>query len=106
MVFYPGKSKDGITLSDLVANFQNWMDTWQFFKGHAKFKNVYNARNQASLHDCLHWHVYEHGLKSLVAPTCLEAHDKMDIQDKVFGMLHGLVHYQLGKSYQKNSIVI
>jgi len=80
--FYPGKSKEGILLPDLVANCQNWMDTVQLFKGHAKFKNVYDARMQASLRNCVLSHVSAHGLKSLVAPTSLKAHDKLDPEDK------------------------
>jgi hypothetical protein len=46
--FSPGKSvgTDSILLPDLSANCQELMDTGQLFKGHAKFKNVYDARNQ------------------------------------------------------------
>jgi hypothetical protein len=48
-MFYPGKSKDSILLSDLEADCQTLLDTGQLFKGHAKFKNVNDARHQTSL---------------------------------------------------------
>jgi hypothetical protein len=51
--FYPGRSTDGILLSDLSANYQNFLDTGQLFKGHAKFKNVYDTRTQLGLKDCV-----------------------------------------------------
>ena len=44
-MFYPGKSTDGIILPVLEANCQMLLDTGQLFKGHAKFRNVYDARN-------------------------------------------------------------
>jgi hypothetical protein len=80
--FYPGKSKDGILLSDLSANCQHLMDTAQLFKGHAKFKNVYDARAQLSLKACVLRHVSAHGLQSLLAPTSLRQHAKMSPNDK------------------------
>jgi hypothetical protein len=80
--FYPGKSKEGILLPDLVADFQNLMDTAQFFKGHTKFNNVYNARMQVSLQNCVLHHVSAHGLKSLVAPTSRKSHDKLSPDNK------------------------
>jgi hypothetical protein len=51
--FYPGKSKEGILLSDLSANCQQLMDTAQLFRGHTKFKHVYDARAQLRLKDCV-----------------------------------------------------
>jgi hypothetical protein len=51
--FYPGKSQDGILLPDLQASCQHLLDTGQLFRGHAKFKNVYDTRTQVSLHDCV-----------------------------------------------------
>jgi hypothetical protein len=58
------------------------MDTAQLFKGYAKFKNVYDTRMQVILHNYVLRHVSAHGLKSLVAPTSLKAHDKLDFEDK------------------------
>jgi len=55
--FYPRKSDKGIILPDLMANCQHLMDTGQLFRGHAKFKNVYDTRNQLSLKDCVLRHV-------------------------------------------------
>jgi hypothetical protein len=83
--FYPGKSTgaDRILLPDLSANCQELLDTGQLFRGHAKFKNVYDARNQISLRDCVLRHVSAHGLKSLVAPLSLKHHSKMDPNDKL-----------------------
>jgi hypothetical protein len=80
--FYPGKSKDGILLSDLSASCQQLLDTGQLFRGHAKFRNVYDIRNQISLRDCVLRHISAHGLKSLVPPTSLRAHSKLDVTDK------------------------
>ncbi len=81
--FYPGKSTEGIELSDLTANCQALIDTGQLFCGHAKFCNVYNATNQVCLTECVLRHVSAHGLKSLVAPTSLKAHSSMDLGDQV-----------------------
>lgn len=58
------------------------MDKGQLFRGHAKFKNVYDARNQVSLRDCVLRHISAHGLKSLVAPASLKAHKNLDASDK------------------------
>jgi hypothetical protein len=77
LMFYPGKSKEGILLSDLGANCQTLLDTGQLFKGHAKFKSIYDARNRTSLLNCVLHHVSAHGLKSLVAPTSLKNHTSM-----------------------------
>ncbi len=81
-LFFPGKSLDGIVLEDFQANCQSLLDTGQLFKGHAKFKNVYDTRNHVSLRDCVLRHISAHGLKSLVAPTSLKAHLKLDPSDK------------------------
>jgi hypothetical protein len=45
-VFCPGISTDissGILLEDLSANYQSLLDTGQLFKGHTKFRRVYNT---------------------------------------------------------------
>ncbi len=52
------------------------------FHGHKKFKNVYDARTQRGLRDCVIRPVLAHGLHSLVAPTSLKAHQNMDPNDK------------------------
>ena len=80
--FYPGKSKEGILLTDLTANCQHLIDTAQLFCGHAKFKNVYDARAQLSLKDCVLRHVSAYGLSSLLAPSSLRQHVKMSPGDK------------------------
>ncbi len=43
--FYPGKSQsaNSILLPDLLAYFQDLLDTGQLFKGHAKFIKVYDG---------------------------------------------------------------
>jgi hypothetical protein len=82
-IFYPGKStSNGTMLPDFVANCHDLLETCQLFRGHAKFRNVYDARNQGSLRACVLRHVYAHGLKSLIAPTLLKAHWNMDPNDK------------------------
>lgn len=84
-IFTPGNSVDlstGILLVDLVANFQHLMDTGQLFKGHAKFQRVYNTRTQVQLRDSFLWHVFAHGLTSLIAPVSLSCHQKMNAFDK------------------------
>jgi hypothetical protein len=80
--FYPGKSTTGIFLPDLMANCQHILDSTQLFRGHTKFKNVYDARTQHGHRDCVLHHVSAHGLHSLVAPTSLKAHKNMDPNDK------------------------
>jgi hypothetical protein len=80
--FYPGKSTDGIALHDLEANCQGLLDLGQLFRGHAKFKNVYNARTQVSLQNCVLRHVFAHGLQSLIAPTSLVHHHKLQPGDE------------------------
>ena len=82
-MFYPGKSTDGMLIPDLEANCQMLLDTGQLFKGHAKFCNVYDARNQISLRTCVLRHVSAHGLKSLIAPSSLKHHKSMDPSDKL-----------------------
>jgi hypothetical protein len=81
--FFPGKSKEGIMLQDLSANCRDLLDTGQLFKGHAKFNNVYNARSQYSLRDCVLQHVSAHGLQSWLAPLSLKSRDKMSSNDKI-----------------------
>jgi len=80
--YYPGKSTDGIALHDLEANCQGLLDSGRLFRGHAKFKNVYNARTQVSLQSCVLMHVSAHGLQSLIAPTSLIHHHKLQPGDK------------------------
>jgi len=80
--FFPGKSTTGIHLLDLSVNCQHLLDTGQLFKGHTKFKNVYDATSQRGLWDCVLCHVSTHGLHSLIAPTSLKAHSKMDPYNK------------------------
>jgi hypothetical protein len=81
--FFPGKSEEGFTLPDLEANCHELLRTGQLFRGHAKFRNVYNARNQASLTTCVLRHVSAHGLRSLIAPTSLKSHSTMDPADQL-----------------------
>jgi len=80
--FYPGKSHQGILLHDFNANCVDLLETAQLFRGHTKFKNVYDARTQLSLRDCVLRHVSAHGLSSLIAPTSLKHHAKMSPDDK------------------------
>jgi hypothetical protein len=80
--FYPGKSKDGILLPDLQAICQQLLESGKLFRGHSKFKNVCDARNQISLRTCVLRHVSAYGLKSLVAPTSLTKPSSMDPVDK------------------------
>jgi hypothetical protein len=81
--FFPGKPTEGILLPDLQANCQSLLDTGQLFRGHTKFKNVYDARSQISLRECVLQHVSAHGLKSLIAPTSLKSYRSLDPDDKV-----------------------
>jgi hypothetical protein len=80
--FFPGKSQTGIVLPDLSANCQQLLETGQLFHGHAKFKNVYDARAQLDLRDCVLWHVSAHGLTLLIAPTSLKALQKLSSADR------------------------
>jgi hypothetical protein len=80
--FYPGKTIQGILLPDFNANCHDLLDTAQLFRGHAKFKNVYDARTQLSLRDCVVRHVSAYGLTSLIAPSSLKHHAKMSPEDK------------------------
>ena len=70
-IFFPGKQTDtnGILMNDLEANCQELLETGQLFCGHAKFKNVYDTRNQLSLQQCVLHHVSAHGLSSLLCVT-------------------------------------
>jgi len=81
-LFFPGKSTSGILIPDLSANFQSLLDTGQLFRGHAKFRNVYDARNQLTLRSTVLRHVSAHGLSSLIAPTSLKSHNSMNPSDK------------------------
>jgi hypothetical protein len=80
--FYPGRSTEGMLLPDLSAYFQSLVDTGQLFKGHSKFKNVYDTRSQLGLEDCVLCHVSAHGLQSLIVPTSLKNHHKLSSTDK------------------------
>jgi hypothetical protein len=84
-IFTPGNSTDfsqGILLQDLSAIFQNLLDTGQLFKGHTKFRCVYNSRAQVHLKDSVLRHVSAHGLTSLLAPVSLKSHHNMKSSDK------------------------
>ena len=80
--FFAGKSTDGTLLPDFVANVQSLLDTGQLFRGHTKFKTVYDTRTQLGLRDCVLRHVSAHALVSLIAPTSLKAHPKLNPTDK------------------------
>jgi len=80
--FHPGKTKEGILLPDFTHHCQSLLDTGQIFRGHAKFRNVYDTRAQLSLRNCVLRHVSAHGLKSLVAPSSLKKHLQLDPDDK------------------------
>jgi hypothetical protein len=84
-IFCPGNLVDitqGIPLLDLPANFQTLSDTGQLFRGHCKFRCVYNARAQVQLRNCVLRHVSAHGLTSLVAPSSLKNHAKLNESDR------------------------
>ncbi|MFN9980888.1 MAG: hypothetical protein ACK53Y_13265, partial [bacterium] len=72
----------GIRLDDLTANCQKLLDSGQLFRGHTKFRRVYNARTQLQLRDCVLRHVSAHGLTSLIAPSSLKSHSSMNPTDK------------------------
>jgi hypothetical protein len=59
------------------------METAQLFRGHTKFKTVYDARAQLSFKDCVLRHVSTHGLSSLIAPTSLKQNAKMTAGDQL-----------------------
>jgi hypothetical protein len=46
--------------------------------GHDEFKNIYDARSQLSLHDCVLCHVSAHGLKPFVGPSSLKLHHELN----------------------------
>jgi len=84
-IFTPGNSVDqsqGISLPDFSANVQNLLDSGQIFKGHTKFRRVYNTRAQVQLKDSVLRHVSAHGLLSLIAPVSLQSHKTMPATDK------------------------
>jgi hypothetical protein len=72
----------GLLLPDLVANYHHLLDSGQLFKGHAKFKNVYDSRSQFQLRDCVLRHVSAHGLHSLIPPSSLSKIASMDPNDQ------------------------
>jgi hypothetical protein len=82
--FFPGKSGNIniIPLPDLMANCRELLDTGQLFRGHTKFKNVYDAWNQVILHDSVLHQISAHGLKSLLPPASPKQHQRMDPEDK------------------------
>jgi hypothetical protein len=83
--FSPGTSTDitkHIPLPDLLANGRTLLENAQLFRGHTKFRRVYQARNQLNLRTCILRHVSAHGLTSLVAPTSLKQHEKMSSTDR------------------------
>jgi hypothetical protein len=85
-IFCPGNQVDpsqGIPLPDLSADCQYLLDTGQLFRGHSKFRRVYNARAQLQLRDCILPHVSAHGLRSLVAPPSLKSYSKLSSPDKL-----------------------
>jgi hypothetical protein len=85
-IFCSGNQVDlsqGIPLPDLSADCQYLLDTGQLFRGHSKFHQVYNARAQLQLRDCILRHVSAHGLTSLVAPPSLKSHSKLSSSDKL-----------------------
>jgi hypothetical protein len=84
-IFCPGTSTDlskGVLLPNLSATCQNLIDTGQLFRGHTKFRRVYQTRNQVQLCDTVLRHVTAHGLSSLVAPVSLKQIQKMSPGDK------------------------
>jgi hypothetical protein len=79
MVLLSGKSTSAsIVLPFFLAHCKELLDTGQLFKGHPKFENVYDARNQLSIRDCVLCYVSGHELKSLVAPLSLKHLAKLD----------------------------
>ncbi len=84
-IFCPGTSTDlskGVLLPNLSATCQNLIDTGQLFRGHTKFRRVYQTRNQVQLRDTVLRHVTAHGLSSLVAPVSLKQIQKMSTGDQ------------------------
>jgi len=58
------------------------MDTAQLFKGHTKFSQVYQARQQIELKTCVLCHVSAHSLQSFIFPSLLKYHNSMTPHDK------------------------
>jgi hypothetical protein len=84
-IFCPGNMhviEKGFLLPDLTANCHHLLESCQLFKGHAKFRSVYNSRNQIHLRDCVLRHVSAHGLRSLVPPSSLSKIASMDPNDQ------------------------
>jgi len=72
----------GITLLPLGATCQNLLDTGQLFRGHAKFRRVYQTQTQVQLRDCVLRHVMAHGLSSFVAPPSIKHVSTMSPEDQ------------------------
>jgi len=84
-LFCHGTSSDtssGIILQDLPATCQSLLDSGQLFQGHTKFQQVYNARNQVNLQQCVLHHVSAHGLTSLLTPSSLKSLSLMNSNDQ------------------------
>lgn len=84
-IFCPGTLSDtqsGILLSDLSANCQHLLETGQLFRGHTKFRRIYQTRNQFQLQECVLRHVSMHGLSSFTAPSSLRSISKMSLGDQ------------------------
>jgi hypothetical protein len=64
------------------SHIQSLLDTGQIFRGHTKFKTVYDTSAQLGLQDCVLHHVSAHGLTNLLPPTSLKAHSKLNSNDK------------------------
>jgi len=82
--FCPGATTDKtkfVRLDDFSGNCQSLLDTAQLYKGYTKFQRVYHACNQVQLKTCVLRHVSAHGLTSLVAPSSLKHHNKMNDND-------------------------
>jgi hypothetical protein len=60
----------------------NLLDTGQLFRGHSKFRRVYNARAQIQLQNGVLRHISAYSLTSLIAPTTLKSHHNMQPSDK------------------------
>jgi len=66
----------------LSATCQTLLDTGQLFRGHSKFRRVYNARAQIQLQNGVLRHISAYSLTSLIAPTTLKSHHNMQPSDK------------------------
>jgi hypothetical protein len=85
-IFCPGNTKDvtqGIPLPDLTSTFQTLLNTGQLFRGHTKFKRVYNTRLQIQLRTSVLRHASAHGLTSLLALSSLKTNLSLSPSDKL-----------------------